>query len=331
MGFWLQCLKATGKELLYRHIARLVPVSWYKSRVSFQPCPLAGSLHCGSLTLTIKLLQMTILSSKVRWRDEDQPKARHSHANTRKTAEAVFWPTWILNPNDLSWRLPASRDKWAPLAGLSTLKIRSYCSLRGLWAVKQWANSDAAANINIDCHRCPRPGDFLSRRCLWTFVRICKYKFPTLCGCVSPQAVRTLNAAEALKCCLPRIALILNVLWPFQANLCFPPAASIAAEPLHNTRHTTQRELSAAHRQSAPPPPLAPSPSNLVRFFGIFIVDHCWSSSLHSWNWACHAGLEVTSDPNDGQRFGVCFAPATENVTSMTEIALKSRQCLTSV
>lgn len=172
----------------------------------------------------------------------------------------------------------------------------------------------AVANMsNIDCHRCPRLGDFLSRRHLWTFVCICKYKFPTLRGCVSPQADRTLNAAEALGDAhvLPAARCFnFECVVTFPGQLVFSPCSFYCrGTAAQHTTHNSSRTVGCSH---APPPPSPHPPhrrTHILSYFWDIYSRSLHSPSLQNWNRACRAGLEVSPDPNDGQRVDVCSAP----------------------
>lgn len=92
------------------------------------------------------------------------------------------------------------------------------------------------------------------RRCLRTFVCICKYKFPTVRDCVSPQAARTLNAAEALAA-----AQVLSAArsFNFECVVTFPGQLVFSPCSFHcrgtAAQHTTHKSSRAVGCSHAPP------------------------------------------------------------------------------
>lgn len=136
---------------------------------------------------------------------------------------------------------------------------------------------------------------------------ICKYKFPTLCGCVSPQAIRTLNAAEALGDAqvLPAAHCFnFECVVTFPGQLVFSPCSFYCrGTAAQHTTHNKTRTVGDSHALHLHSPRRT---HILSHFAGDIYRRSLHSSSLHSWNRACHDGLEVSPDPNNGQRVGVC-------------------------
>lgn len=102
------------------------------------------------------------------------------------------------------------------------------------------------------------------RRCLRTFVCICKYKFPTVRDCVSPQAVRALNAAEALGAAQVLSAarcFNFECVVTFPGQLVFSPCSFYCrGTAAQHTTHNLSRAVGCSHA----PPTL--SHSHLVVF-----------------------------------------------------------------